>query len=104
MGLWVPMATWITMHASLDVDALVAGDGWTRRAAILVAACLGALVYSAPTVYEAGIRYFRGHRAKAVGFVVLTEILMTFSPLWPLSVAALAILATINAIQTARSA
>jgi hypothetical protein len=39
-----------------------------------------------------------------VGFVVLTEILMTFSPLWPLSVAALAILATINAIQTARSA
>lgn len=103
VGCFVPLATWITIHLSLDLDAMVAGDEWTRRRAILVVACLGALIYSAPTVYEYGLRAFRGARAKALGFVVLVEILMTWSPLWWLSVAALAILAVINGVQTSRS-
>lgn len=103
VGGFVPLASWITVHAALDIDAMLAGKGWTILTCILVAAVIGALVFSAGTVYEYCLRAFRGKRAKSAAFVVLVEVLMTFVPLWPLSVAALVILAAINGIQTART-
>lgn len=79
---------------------------WSFQPLLLWAAVLGGLVFSAGTVYRYCTRLFRGDSRKAVAYCVLSETIMTFAPdwLWPLSIAMLTILVTINAVETGRVA
>jgi hypothetical protein len=83
---FVPAATYTIKHACHETPML-----W-----LLVA---GGLIYSATSMF-AFMTAATGCRAKAAGWVILVEGVMTFAPkeYWPLSLAALAILVTANAI------
>ena len=91
-GFWlggiVPLAVYMTAHYSVQDNAYL----W----ALVVAG----LVYSATTVYKWGVIAFSSP-VKAVGFVVLLEGILTFSPEHFLSITALVTLMAINAIATA---
>ena len=86
-GAFVPVATYVEAH--LEAPA----HPWYW---LLVA---GGLLYSATTVWQWGRMAF-GNAAKATGFVLLVEGVMTFSHELPLSLAALTLLAAINAVAT----
>lgn len=62
---------------------------------------LGGLTVSSITVYQWCLAADRGSKYKALGTVVLTEIIMTFSPIASLAYAALALLIAVNATATA---
>jgi hypothetical protein len=87
MGAFVPCASYLLVHGEVE-----------QRPALwcLVA---GALVFSAPSVYGFGVSAFRS-RSKALGFAVLVEGTMTFSDTYWLALAALAMLAAVNGVET----
>jgi len=62
-------------------------------------AILGGLLFSGTTVFQAGRQAFRSD-LKAVGFVVLTELVMIFSSIYWLGMAALFLLVLTNAVAT----
>lgn len=87
LGMFVPFATYFVAHQDTAVNRLY----W-----VLVA---GGLLFSAKTVYEwTKIAFQSG--AKAFGFCLIIEGVMTFSPNVYLGCAALALLAGINGIAT----
>ncbi len=91
LGGFVPLAGYQVAHHEFSREA-----GLFQLAVPLV---MGALLYSAKTVYDWGKLAFRSP-VKAVGFVLLTEgVMITSSTAW-LSVAALVLLAGVNAIAT----
>jgi hypothetical protein len=88
IGALVPLATYTVGHREL------AAAGWTSVAgAIVVGGCL----FSAITVYKWGERAF-GNALKAIGFVVLSEGVMTFSTTPWLSMLVLGFMIAINAV------
>ena len=88
IGGFVPVATWSLVHYEVsDVPAL-----W-----LLVS---GGLLYSALTVYGWGLAAF-GNKAKAAGFCLLLEGILTFAHIRALSLTALAVLVFINAVSAA---
>jgi len=91
-GGWAPLASYFVAHAEINGD--YAGHP------ILTGLVIGALLFSAPTVYEWCKAAFHSS-IKAVGFVILLEGVMVFSSLHWLGVSALALLVAINGIQSA---
>lgn len=91
-GFWlggiVPFAVYMTAHFSVQTNPLL----W-----VLV---IAGLLYSATTVFNWGVSAFSS-KIKSVGFVVLLEGILTFSPEHALGIAALLTLMTINAVATA---
>lgn len=88
LGALVPLATYTVGHAELEAA------GWSSvPGAIVVGGCL----FSAITVYKWGRRAF-DCAFKALGFVVLSEGVMTFSHTPWLSVLVLSFLVAINAV------
>jgi len=88
IGALVPIATYTVGHAELGEA------GWASLPGAIVA---GGLLFSAITVYKWGRRAFGG-AVKAVGFVVLSEGVMSFSHTPWLSILVLGFLVAINAI------
>lgn len=88
IGALVPIATYTVGHAELDAT------GWASVPGAIV---VGGCVFSAITVYKWGRRAFDS-AFKALGFVVLSEGVMTFSHTPWLSVLMLGFLAVINAV------
>jgi hypothetical protein len=88
LGALVPSATFVVGHYELAT--------WTEPKALIV---LGGLLFSALTVFRWGRLAF-GSPAKALGFVVLAEGVMTFCSTEWLSLVALGYLVLINAIAT----
>lgn len=91
LGGFVPLATWQVAHHEVTSAPL-----WQQHATLLV---LGGLAYSSTNVYTWGAQAFRS-KVKAVAFVVLLEGVLVGSITHWLSVAALCILAGVNAITT----
>lgn len=92
LGSFVPLATWVLAHRELDASRPL----WKQFGSLLV---LGGLAYSATNVFSWGRLAFRSP-VKAAGFVVLLEGVLVGSSTHWLSLAALAVLAGINAIAT----
>lgn len=90
LGGLVPLATFMVAHFELSP---------TFWADPLFAIVLGGLAYSAPTVYQWGVRAFQS-RYKAVGFVALVEGCMVLSGQPWLAHTALAYLVLINGTAT----
>jgi hypothetical protein len=88
IGALVPSATFMVGHYELV--------SWTEPKSLIV---LGGLVFSALTVFRWGRLAF-GSAAKALGFVILAEGVMTFCSTAWLSIVALGYLVLINAIAT----
>ena len=97
LGGIVPFAVFMTAHYSttktLSISGVEVSGAWLW---VLV---LAGLAYSATTVYKWGVVAF-SNKAKAAGFVVLLEGILTFSPEHGLAVAALVTMMLINAIAT----
>lgn len=89
-GGFVPIASFALVHGELG------SDWYLDPKSALVA---GGLLYSAKTVVQWAQLAFRD-KAKAIGFAVLVEGVMTFSATSWLSYAALALLVSINAVAT----
>jgi hypothetical protein len=88
IGALVPIATYTVGHAELDTA------GWgSVPGAIVIGGCL----FSAITVYKWGRRAFDS-AFKALGFVVLSEGVMSFSHVAWLSMVVLGFLVAINAV------
>lgn len=85
LGGFVPVATFTLVHAAVATHPAL----W-----LLVA---GGLLYSALSVFGWAQLTFES-TAKALGFVLLTEGVLTFAPVLALSIAALLILVSINGI------
>lgn len=93
LGGGVPVASYVLAHCEIDSSAPLYG----QLAAWLV---LGALFFSATSVFGWARQAFQGSGCKALGFTVLLEgVLVAAHTPW-LSVAALAYLVGINAIAT----
>ena len=92
LGGFVPVASFILAHYEVRPDAPL----YSQVPTLLV---LAGLVYSAKTVFDWARVAFR-HPAKALGFVVLTEGVMTFSHTPALAYAALTLLVVINGVAT----
>lgn len=90
-GGWAPIASYFVAHTEVN------GDYSLHPILSLLVA--GALLFSAPTVYEWCMAAFN-NRAKAVGFVVLLEGVMIFSKIHWLGVSAVVLLVAINGIQS----
>ena len=93
LGGLIPLVVFMVSHHEID---------FTNFRPSMIPLCgivLGGLVYSAKTVFSWGSRAFHSG-IKAVGFVVLTEGVMTLSSLHWLAVMALVYLMAINAIAT----
>lgn len=88
IGGLVPLATYIVGHAEL------AGAGWASVPGLIV---VGGCLFSAITVYKWGRRAFDS-AFKALGFVILSEGVMTFSQTHWLCVVVLGFLIAINAV------
>lgn len=88
LGALVPIATYTVGHAELGEA------GWCSLSGAIV---VGGLGFSAITVYKWGRRAFGG-AVKAVGFVVLSEGVMSFSHSTWLSLVVLGFLVAINAV------
>lgn len=88
LGALVPIATYTVGHAELGEA------GWASLPGAIV---VGGLLFSAITVYKWGRRAF-GSAAKAVGFVVLSEGVMSLSHTPWLSLVVLGFLVGINAV------
>jgi hypothetical protein len=92
LGAFVPTATFFVAHGELDASRPL----WRQFGSLLVA---GGLAYSATNVFAWGRLAFRSP-VKAAGFVVLLEGVLVGSRTHWLSLAALAVLAGINALAT----
>lgn len=92
LGSFVPVATWTVAHREMSTSRPL----YEQWGLLLV---LGGLVYSATNVFAWGRLAFRSP-VKAAGFVVLLEGVLVGSSTHWLSLAALAVLAGINAIAT----
>jgi hypothetical protein len=92
LGAFVPTAVYVVAHHELDASRPL----WRQFGSLLV---LGGLAYSATNVFSWGRLAFRSP-VKAAGFVVLLEGVLVGSSTHWLSLAALAVLAGINAIAT----
>lgn len=92
LGAFVPVAVWVVAHRELALGVPL----WRQFGSLLV---VGGLVYSATNVYTWGRLAFRSP-VKAAGFVVLLEGVLVASKTPWLSIAALVVLAGINAIAT----
>lgn len=92
LGSFVPVATWVVAHREINAALPL----WRQFGSLLVA---GGLAYSATNVFSWGRLAFRSP-VKAAGFVVLLEGVLVGSSTHWLSLAALAVLAGINAIAT----
>lgn len=92
LGSFVPVATWVLAHREINPALPL----WKQFGSLLVA---GGLAYSATNVFSWGRLAFRSP-VKAAGFVVLLEGVLVGSSTHWLSLAALAVLAGINAIAT----
>lgn len=92
LGAFVPTATYVVAHHELNPALPL----WRQFGSLLVA---GGLAYSATNVFSWGRLAFRSP-VKAAGFVVLLEGVLVGSRTPWLSIAALAVLAGINAIAT----
>lgn len=84
LGGFVPTASFILAHHEVDPMSPL----WLQMPTLLV---ISGLVYSAKTVFDWARIAFK-HPAKAVGFVVLLEGVMTFSQTVALAYVALALL------------
>jgi VIT1/CCC1 family predicted Fe2+/Mn2+ transporter len=91
LGGFVPLSTYFVVHYEVTEAPL-----YTQTA---VALAIGGLTFSAKTVFHWASLAFQGV-AKALGFVVLAEGVMTFSHIQWLSVAALVYLIAINGVAT----
>ncbi len=92
LGAFVPIAVWVVAHREINASRPL----WSQFGSLLV---LGGLLYSATTVFSWGKQAFRSS-IKAAGFVVLLEGVLVGSQTHWLSLAALSLLAGINAIAT----
>lgn len=88
IGGFIPAATFICVHMDTETNPYV-----------LWAIVLGGLLFSAKTVFQWGKSAFN-NTAKAFGFCLLIEGVMTFTHVFPLSCVALALLVCINGIAT----
>jgi len=88
IGALVPIATYTVGHAELDAA------GWVSLPGAIV---IGGCCFSAITVYKWGRRAFDS-ALKAVGFVILSEGVMSFSHVAWLSMVVLGFLVAINAV------
>ena len=88
IGALVPIATYTVGHAELDAA------GWVSLPGAIV---IGGCGFSAITVYKWGRRAFDS-ALKAVGFVILSEGVMSFSHVAWLSLVVLGFLVAINAV------
>lgn len=88
IGALVPIATYTVGHAELDAA------GWVSLPGAIV---IGGCCFSAITVYKWGRRAFDS-ALKAVGFVILSEGVMSFSHVAWLSLVVLGFLVAINAV------
>lgn len=97
LGGIVPFAVYLTAHYSvsktINISGMEVSGAWLW---ILV---IAGLIYSATTVFNWGVSAFSS-KAKAFGFVVLLEGVLTFSPEHGLSIAALVTMMLINAVAT----
>lgn len=92
LGGFIPVASFILAHFEVRPDAPL----YLQVPSLLV---LAGLVYSAKTVFDWARLAFR-HPAKALGFVVLTEGVMTFAHTPGLYYSALTLLVVINGVAT----
>jgi hypothetical protein len=92
LGGFVPLATYVAWH----LDRVTADTWYSQPASYIVG---GGLLFSARTVYAWASSAFRSP-AKALGFVVLLEGVMSFSGVQWLALAALAYLVAINGVAT----
>lgn len=92
-GGWAPIASFDIVHSQLPKTTGNLNSALT----VLV---VGALLFSAPNVYEWCVAAFKS-RAKALGFVVLIEGVMVFDQSVWLAYSALVLLIAINGIQSA---
>ena len=99
-GGWAPAASFILVHH--EIAAALAKDASFTQPKVLVLSALvvGALLFSAPNVYQWCKAAFNS-AAKAVGFVVLLEGVLVFSGTEYLVWSALGLLIAINGIQSA---
>ena len=95
LGGFVPVATYLSAHYQWVAGATT----WASFAQLATLLVVGGLVFSAITVYTWARLAFTVP-AKALGFCVLVEGVMTFSTMPALSVAALVYLVLINGIAT----
>jgi hypothetical protein len=92
LGGLVPLSTYMIVHYQIRGDV-----AWYLQPLLLMV--LGGLVFSAKTVYEWTAQAFNS-RAKALGFVVLVEGILTLSSQEWLAITALAYLIAVNGIAT----
>lgn len=93
----VPYAAHRIAHVGLG--GLWGADWGAPRSWVYAALLIGCLLYSAPKVYRWALLAL-GHRHEALGFVVLTEGIMTLYHESGLAVGALVVLVAINALAT----
>lgn len=89
-GGFVPVASYSIAHLQAPQ-----AEGFTCFVSWMMV--IGGLIYSALSVYDFGKQAF-GSSAKAVGFVMLTELVLVFGQLDWLCYAALTVLVGINAV------
>ena len=94
LGGFVPLAAFAVAHSDISTASPGMHD------VLMAGMVCGGLLFSAKTVFDWALSAL-GHKAKAFGFVVLAEGAMTFSHLWGVNLAALAVLVGINAVATA---
>lgn len=87
---FIPLAVYVIAHKALAMGA-------TIEALPLAILALGGLVYSAPSVY-AWARSWAGAPAKAVGFTVILEGVMTVGTVTWLATVSLVVLMLVNAL------
>lgn len=90
-GGFIPLASYFVVHNEV---------GWTSHGIAMLVIALGALAFSAKTVWQWGNEVFKHDGWKAGGFVLLLEGVMTLSNQSWLGYAALSILMFVNAVAT----
>jgi len=88
-GGFIPYASYRVFHNEI---------AWNAHGISMLVFALGALAFSAKTVYQWGFDFFKQDRLKAGGFVLLCEGLMTLTYQKDLGIMALVILVFVNAI------
>lgn len=89
-GGFVPVASYCIAHLQIpQAEGFISFVSWLM--------VIGGLIYSALSVYDFGKQAF-GSSAKAVGFVMITELVLVFGQLEWLCYGALAILVGINSV------
>lgn len=95
----VPYAAHRIAHAEAGLNGVWGADWSSSRSWVYAAILLGCLLYSAPKVYRWAMAAL-GKWYEALGFVVLTEGIMTLYREQGLAVGALVVLVAVNALAT----